>query len=179
METMKTIANRQSCRAYSGEQLNDNELQTIVMAANAAPKGSRPGTNLEVRLTVIQNSELLSKIDHAAADLFKIPNFKPSYGAPTVIFVHVTIPEDKQDLTSYCNAACAAENMVLAATDLGLGNVYLTSIIVALNRNKELCSELKVPEGFMPAAAIAVGKSGIPLAERELTLSNIVTEYIK
>jgi FMN reductase (NADPH) len=85
METMKAIINRQSCRAYTGEQLTESELQTILKAANAAPVAF--GYYDEVKLTVIQNPALLAKIDAAGATFFGNPNLKVRYNAPTLILV--------------------------------------------------------------------------------------------
>lgn len=189
MELMKAIANRQSCRLYTEEQIIESELQTILQAANAAPVAF--GYYNEVKLTVIQNSELLAKIDAAGSALFGNPNIKIRYNAPTLILVSTKIrasvppvfssssagSEDEPMSFQYCNAACIIENMVLAATDLGLGNVYLMGVPAVLAANPELCAELKIPEGFMPASALAIGRAAKPLNERELTLSKIATEY--
>ncbi|MCB2311914.1 MerR family DNA-binding transcriptional regulator [Clostridium tagluense] len=76
---------------------------------------------------------------------------------------------DKEGLLPF-NAACIMENMALAATDLGLGNVYIFGGALAIAKNPELCAELKIPEGYIPVSALPVGKATKPLKERELTL---------
>jgi len=186
MQTMEAIANRQSCRAYTGEQLTENELQTVLQAANAAPVAF--GYYDELKLTVIQNPELLAKIDAAGTAFFQNPNIKVRYNAPTLIVISFKIlgkipdflatSENKQAPTpdQYCNAACIAENIAIAATGLGLGNVYLGGAPVALAANPQLCTELKIPDGFIPAAAIALGEAAMPLKERELTVTKIATD---
>ena len=190
MELMKAIAKRQSCRAYTGEQITESELQTILQAANAAPVAHSKYSN--VKLTVIQNSNMLEKIDAVGAEVYKKPNMKIRFGAPTLILVSVKIisdrpeflknsgiSEEEMNLGAYCDAACIMENMALAATDLGLGNVYLFGAALAIAKNPELCAELKIPAGYIPVSALPVGKAVKPLKERELTLSKIATEYIK
>lgn len=132
----------------------------------------------EVKLTVIQSPQLLNRFDTAAATFFGNPDQHPLYGAPTVILVSAKKLEPLPNL-SYCNAACIVENMALAATDLGLGNVYIYGAIAALANNPELCAELKVPEGFFPVSAIAIGKAAVPLQAKELTDTNIVTDYLR
>ena len=62
------------------------------------------------------------------------PNFNPIYGAP----VAVVISTDKADNPNTAgmaraNAACAGENILLAATELGLGSCYLESPTLAFN----------------------------------------------
>ncbi len=177
METLKAVANRQSCRKYTGEQITANELQIIIKAANAAPVGMKKYE--EVKLTVIQNSQLLNKLDAAGAALFREPDQHPLYGAPTVILVSAKIQQGLPNSISYCNAACIVENMALAATDLGLGNVYLYGVVAAMEKNSELCAELKVPKEFFPASAIAIGKAAEPFQERVLTDNNIATDYLR
>jgi len=176
MEAMKAIANRQSCRTYTGEQLTQKELQTILEAANASPVGMAKFD--EVKLTVIQNKEFLGRLDKVGADFMGNPDLRPTYGAPTIILVSAIKPSDPQNPSSYCNAACIVENMAIAASDLGLGSVYLLGVIAALRTNAELCADLKVPEEFIPVSAIALGRSKEPLIERSLTTSKIVTEYL-
>ncbi len=55
------------------------------------------------------------------------------------------------------NASVIAENMLLTATSLGLGSVYLMAVPMTAQYNAELCKEIKVPEGFVPCAMVAVG----------------------
>ena len=107
METMKAIASRQSCSTYTGEQITDDELQTILKAANAAPIGM--GKFEEVKLTVIQNKDLLNKFDSTGAKFFGNPESHPLYGAPTVILVSAINPGNAHTFVSYCNAACIVE----------------------------------------------------------------------
>ncbi len=75
METMKTMEIRQSCRAYTPEQICEADLEVILQAANAAPVGM--GRYEDVHLTVIQNNELLDEIDSVAAEFFGDPAKHP------------------------------------------------------------------------------------------------------
>jgi nitroreductase len=100
------------------------------------------------------------------------------FGRKPDFLASLAITEHKQDPVSYCNAACIIENMALAATDLGLGNVILGGVPATVAANSDLSTDLKIPAGFMPALAIAIGKAAEPLNERELTLSKIVTDIL-
>lgn len=177
MELKKAIATRQSCRSYTGEQITDDQLKMILEAANASPISM--GKYEEVHLTVIQNKDLLAKLDNVGAKYFKNPEMRPTYGAPTVILVSGIIPKNQKNPTSYCNAGCIIENMALTATDLGIGHVYILGTAIALGFEPELCIECKIPEGFTPISALALGKTTMVFTEREMTMSNIATEYIK
>ena len=169
MEVMDAMSRRRSCRAYLPQQILNEKRDEILKAANAAPVGM--GEYQNVRLSVIQSAALLEKLDRCGAAFLGDPSLRPTYGAPTVILVSVS-RDSKQD-AAYCNAACIVENMHLAATDLGLGSVYLLGCIRALQR------ELKIPEAFFPASALAVGYCAETGHMRALTTDKIKTDYLR
>lgn len=177
METMKTIAMRQSCREYTGEQLTEAELNTVLEAANASPVGM--GKFEDMMLTVVQKKDLLEKLDKAGAKFYGNPDMHPLYGAPTVIIASARDTGIDRRMVGFCNAACMIENMALAATDLGLGSVYLMGSIMALGADAELKKDMKIPADFIPASAIALGATAQPLKERDLTVTKITVDRIK
>lgn len=177
METMKTIAMRQSCREYTGEQLTEAELSTVLEAANASPVGM--GKFEDMMLTVVQKKDLLEKLDQAGAKFYGNPDMHPLYGAPTVIIASARDTGSDRRMVGFCNAACIVENMALAATDLGLGSVYLMGSIMALGADADLKKDMKIPVDFIPASAIALGATAQPLKERDLTVTKITVDYLK
>jgi nitroreductase len=171
METMKTIFTRQSVRSYQKKQITQQQLETLLKAAVASPIAM--GRFNEMHLTVIQNADKLNEITLQARKVSG-PDADPLYGAPTVILVSCKSGRS----TIAANAACVVENMALAATDMGLGSVYLWGFIEGMLQNSELVKSLKLPEGFVPASAIAVGYCDLRLTEREISLDKISTNYI-
>lgn len=166
MEMMKVIAMRKSTRSYKSEQISDESLNNIINAGCAAPVGN--GAYDAVHLTVIQNSNLLNRIAKTAANMFRTPNSNPLYGAPTLIIVSC-IPNEQFPNVEIANAACIIENMTLAATDAGIGSVYILGALYAFNADKELLKELDLPEGFIPISGITLGYPTEPLSqEKEL-----------
>lgn len=157
---------RKSTRSYKSEQISDEALNTIINAGCAAPVGH--GAYNRVHLTVVQNSEILDRITKTFATLNGNPNANPLYGAPTLIIISGK-PHEKFPHAELANAACIIENMSLAATDLGIGSVYLWGILYAFNADKELKKALNLPDDFVPASCIALGYPTEPLnTEREL-----------
>ena len=137
-EVLRTILHRRSVRRFAPEQIEEGSLQQILQAGLYAPSaGGRQG----VLFVVSQNREVnvrLGKIKRAnsnprtaTAEHF-VSREQPSiaddpkivdafYGAPTVI----TLFAPKNFLFGPEDCAAAAENMLLAATDLGLGSLYV------------------------------------------------------
>lgn len=175
MELMNVIKNRQSCRAFTNETVSESELKQIIQAGNAAPVGN--GDYAGVQLTVIQDKNLLVKLEINAHNAMPGIPEHPLYGLSTVICISCK-KEDNTNI-AWANASCIAENMLLAATDLGLGSIYLLAIPAIAQFNSELCKELKIQDGFEPYVMVGIGKSQNGFEERELTTDRIHTEYIQ
>lgn len=176
MELMKVIAMRKSTRSYKPEQISDESLNTILKAGCAAPVGM--GAYNSMHMTVVQNSDLLEKFTNEARKTFGNPNMNPFYGAPTLVIVSGK-QNEKAPAVEVANAACIVENMALAATDFGLGSVYLLGFLFAISTNANLLKELNLPQGFVPAAALAIGYPTDPLTKEKELNQTIEVNVIK
>ncbi|TEB15424.1 nitroreductase A [Pelotomaculum sp. FP] len=176
MEALQAIAKRKSTRSYTTEQISDRQLETLLFAADAAPKAG--GAEGCVHISVIQNKELLRKLIQAAATAFcQGEGYTPFYGAPTLLVI------SGNNETPYggagANVACAGENVLIAATALGLGSVYLTGFLAAFSVAPELIKEVGVPEGFTPLAGVIVGNTAEKeFMEKEFKVGRYVN-YVK
>lgn len=171
MNTLDTLFSRKSIKSYTGEQITKEELDIILKAANASPVGM--GRYEDVHLTVIQNPELLSKIDAAGAAMFNKPDLHPLYNAPTLVLVSSKAPTEMMKNVAYSNAAIIVHNMVLAAMELNVGACYIWGAVRALSMNSELVAELNLPEGFIPCCAVSLGRSNETYAMREIPTDRI------
>lgn len=138
MEFTKVLQLRRSTRSYCSEQLSEEQLSAILAAAQSAPVGM--GRFDRLKLVVVQDPELLEALNADYAASIDNEDAYPTYGAPTVIFV--LEDRDDPDLLSGANAACIVEHMALAATDLGLGSVYLLGICRELQNKAHAASLL-------------------------------------
>ncbi|HHV12190.1 MAG TPA: nitroreductase [Clostridiales bacterium] len=173
MEMMETILKRQSVRAFTEEQIKESELETILRAGYASPIG---GAKFEsMHFTVIQNADFLKRFRVSAAEFVQKPDANPLYGAPTFIVVS----SNAVNPVAYANAGCVIENMCLAATELGLGSVYIYGCIAALNADQDLLKELGLPEGFTPVSGVILGYPAAPVQEREVPFGRIATKRFK
>ena len=173
METMKTILKRQSVRAFTEEQIKEDELRTVLQAGYAAPIGGAKFDSMH--FTVIKNADFLKRFRKSAADFIQKPEANPLYGAPTFLVVS----SNAVNPVAYANAGCVIENMSLAAAELGLGSVYIFGCIAALNADQDILKELELPEGFTPVSGIILGYPAAPVQDREIPFGRITTNYIK
>lgn len=156
METMECILRRKSCRKFKDEMLTGAEKEVLLKAANAAPIGM--GRYEDVHISVIEDKNILEEWREKGAKLFGNPKMNPMYGAPCVFVVSTRkLNEDRKE-SQYMNAACVIENMLLAATDMNLGSVYLLGVIAAVKQDEAFCRKLGVDDGFEITAAVAIGK---------------------
>jgi FMN reductase [NAD(P)H] len=158
MDTLDAIAKRKSVRSYKKEQVSDKDLDAIIEAGKSGPGGGA------YHISVIQKPELLQKINDMTKkamlngnDFSKsrasLPGYEPLYGAPTMLILSAADPN------GIANTSCSAENMLVAATALGLGSCYLMSPKAAFSgeNGAELNKECAIPEGYSFHCAVIVG----------------------
>ena len=174
METMKAIANRKSTRAFNPEKgIAKADLDAILAAGCAAPVGA--GDYSSLHLTIIQSKEMLDKINKAVQAAFKMDR-DVLYGAPVLVLVSSSEP--KFPNIQYANVGCVMENMLLAATDRGVDNIYLWGAANAVAQMPELQKELGIPEGFTPISGAALGYAAeSSSAEKELGIT-LAANYV-
>lgn len=137
---IENIKNRRSIRRFKPEQITAEELNSILEAGLYAPSaGGRQGVLFVVSQDKDTN-ERLGRIKKAhfhgrmSTDTVYISKQQPSiaddgtivnafYDAPTVITLFVP----KNFLYAESDACVAAENMLLAASSLGIGSCYIGS----------------------------------------------------
>ena len=166
MTTMDAILTRQSCRGFEDRQITEEQLEQLLVAANAAPVGRAMFEN--VALSVLQDKELFAGIEAAMKKMAPdYPNPHPLYNAPTGILV--CVPGEPVADVNWMNAACVMENILLAATDMGLGSTFIMGAVAAMRQNPDICAAAKVPEGFVPVCMAIVGYSAAEVTRREAT----------
>ncbi len=191
---------RSSCRKYTDEPVSEEKIRKIILAANAAPVGSR--RYADIHLTVVRDRRVLDALGEAAKERFRdrkiaekiIGEVKapegpktgeakkkndPFYHAPVVIF----ISHRKQDLQpgiEWANAAAVAYAMHLEAVSLGLGSVFIWGALEAARYLPEFdrTDLLKLPEDFQPLMGLAIGHCAEPAKPRELTDQKIEVNEI-
>ena len=135
------IHQRRSVRAYRPEQISEDELQAILEAGRAAPSG---GNSRTTHLLVLQNAAVLQKLrDLVEAEFAQMEDAESLYKsirnsiaaskkggyefffrAPTLIVAANRIGYGN----AMADSACVLENMMLAATALGVGSCWINQL---------------------------------------------------
>ncbi len=174
MKTLEAIAKRKSTRNYTSEQIPEEALEVILKAGSAAPVAMAKYDSLHI--TVVQNPELLSKINNATADVIeKLLGVRKNtdFGAKTLLLVSST--EVHRPGTDHANAGIVMENMVLAATALGIDSVILGGAPGAVAADPELMKALGIPEGFRPLLGcfLGYGAEDTPVKEHSISVNRV------
>lgn len=144
MSFLEIAKNRRSLRGYLDTQVEDEKLNKILQAAQAAPTA----VNFQpVRLITVKSKDGLDKISKAAN----------IYSAPLAIIV--CADKDKAWVRPFDNmqstdidASIVTDHMMLEATDLGLGSVWICYFNPDVIRE-----EFDIPDNLVPINILAIG----------------------
>ena len=173
MNTLDAIKARHSSRGFTDRQISDADLEAILFAGGQAAVGGADFKSL--KLYAVQDPALLKDIDEASAR--RRPGSHPLYGAPTLVVL-----ASKASILPYIeftNAGCVIENMMLAATDLGIDNIYLWMSMYGINESPELKERLGFPEGFTCVGTMALGYETKEFPKLKAEEQRIEVTYIK
>lgn len=144
MDFLNIAKSRYSVRSYTNKKVEKEKLDKILEAAHIAPTAA----NLQpVRLLVVQEESGLAKIGKAAN----------IYNAPLAVIVcsdHSKAwkrPFDGKQ-TIDIDASIVTDHMMLEATELGLGTVW-----VCYFKPDIIKSEFDLPEGLEPINILVIG----------------------
>jgi nitroreductase len=139
------ILNRRSIRKYTTENVHDSLITTLLKAAMAAPSASN---RTPWHFIVIQDRKPLDSLADAH------PYGKMLYEAPLCIAICGDTSVSERYWVQDCSAA--TENLLLAATGLNLGGVWL-GVYPRQERVTQVRSILQLPPHIIPLNLIALG----------------------
>ena len=151
-KVINTILARRSIRKYTNKLVSEKDSTTMLEAAMAAPSGS----NLKPwHFIVVTDRQMLDNLATAH------PYGKMIFEAPLCIAV-CGDPTISADLwVQDCSAA--TENLLLMATALGLGAVWV-GVYPSVERINAIKKTLSIPETIVPLNLISIGH---PSEEKE------------
>ena len=180
-EVLEAIKNRRSIRSYKPDSIPKDIINSIIEAGNQAPSRGRMEDGIiqfqPWRFVVVEDPEFRLKLIQTTAPIWKqmIEGMKESqpemyeetmtnyesmdepkdviyYGAPVIIFVI-----GPTDYAVSCALAC--ENIMIAATSLGLGSCYV-GFGSMVTSNPNVIEALEIKEGERIYGPIVLGYPG-------------------
>jgi nitroreductase len=154
MNFLELAKKRYSVRSYTSQKVEDEKLDKILQAAHVAPTAA----NLQpIHLIAVQGKDGLEKIGKAAN----------IYGAPLAVIVCANHdkawvrPFDKKQTTDI-DASILTDHMMIEATELGLGSVWVCYFKPDIIRK-----EFNLPDKLEPVNILAIGYSNEEAADPE------------
>ncbi len=195
MEFQSVLENRRSVRAFRPDALSQEQIDRLLRAACLAPVGS--ALYRDVHITVVRDQEKLLKLCEAAWKRFssvevvreiageadtdpeagvRRPNL--FYGASVVFFLSHR-RQTLQPGIEWANVTAVAEQMHLAAVDMGLGSCFMWGALESMRMFPELdhTELLRLPADFEPLLGLAVGYAA-DAPKKERPQREIGVDYI-
>ncbi len=138
MEFFDLVKNRRSVRKYKDQTVDKEDILKILDAANWAPSAMnwQPWEFIVVSGELIKSmgdsfKAVVEKIMHESEETAfdeKFVDFAARYGGAPVVIVVLTRASEKPNVrkANLESTSAAMENLVLAATNLGLGTCWMT-----------------------------------------------------
>lgn len=164
MDTLEAIFSRRSIRDFTSEQISDDELNTLIQAAAAAPSGS----NAQKRIFVaVRDPRRIAALRALSPGII---------GLPAAVIVICLDQRDgprggtaAPDPALLISLGTALQNLLLAAHAAGLGACPVVSF-----HQKGLGIFLALPEGITPSLLVVLGRPhSIPSAPARKPLHDI------
>ena len=181
-EILKTIKSRRSVRAYTEQQISQEDLSTILEAATYAPSGMGLQT---WHFTAIQNGAVLEELNEKIKGAFAKsddPRLQERghsrtyccyYHAPALVIVS----NEPTQWWAGMDCACAIENMFLAAQSLGIGSCWINQLGTTCDdpEVREFITSLGVPENHKVYGCVALGYADpkIPMKEKKVKAGTV------
>jgi len=164
----EAIETRRSVRAFTNEEVSEEEVQKLIDAARRAPSA---GDIQSWEFVIVRDAKIKHKLSAAALNQTFIKE------APVVIVVCADEARSSWGYGSrgaslYClqDTAAAIQNMLLAACALGLGTCWVGAF-----HEDEVAKVVNVPIGVRPVAIIPVGHPAEkPRARLKRSINEIV-----
>jgi len=140
---------------YKDRDINDETLRRLVDVARRAPFGGPCKIECQLwEFIIVRNSDIKKALAHGSEERLFIAR------APVVIACCADITKDPKYRDYDITIALAAENLMLAATAMGLGTCYVTCYgnhVAHENERKLLRDILKLPDHIRLVCLIALG----------------------
>lgn len=178
--TLRLLLERSSCRSFRDQMIPEEALQLVLDAGNHAPTG---GNLQPYSIIKVENRDTKKKlaelnedqvfIETAPVDLiFCIDWHRIQRWAELEVAPFTATKSFRHFWISFQDTIIAAQNICTAADAVGLGSVYVGTIIDRLREHREL---LRLPDGVFPVVLLSLGYPKVrPGIKKKLGVKAIV-----
>ena len=170
-EIIQSLFRRKSVRAYTEEEIPEEEVRIILRAAAEAPTAGNQQLYTILRITDPEKKRRLSVscdnqpfIAQAGLVLIFCADCLKWYSAFREADCNPRLPDAGDLMLAVCDACIAAQNAVTAAQALGIGSCYIGDIMENIETQREI---LSLPRYVFPAAMVVFGYPTAQQQERE------------
>ena len=160
-ETLTTLENRRSCRAFKPDMISEAELNAILNAGTYAPTGMGKQSPIIIAVT---DQDLRDEI---AACNAKIggwdAGFDPFYGAPVILIVLA----DKTIPTHVYDGSLVMGNLMNAAQSIGVASIWIHRAKEEFDSDfgKSILKRLGIDDKYEGIGHCALGYAAEPAKE--------------
>ena len=167
-ETLRSIRERRSCRAYKSDPVSEENLAAVVDAGLWAPTGMN---KQDRHFTVIRDKAMLDRMNKLARTKLPEPALSRLVGRNNGnpdISIHYFAPALIILSGGEASCAIAAENICVAAQSLGISSCMLGMVTMLFENDNTLAADLKIPGDKIPRLGVALGYASreMPAPER-------------
>jgi nitroreductase len=167
-DLLKNIYSRRSVRDYLPDDVPDDIIRELIRAGTYAPTAAN---KQPWRFVVIKNRELIKKLSNKAKELWmeqadkatnpelkglakmvSRPGFDIFFESPLLIMIF----SHPDAFSPEIDCALAAENMMLAASSLGIGSCWI-GLAAPLGQVQSIMDDLSVPPAFKLVGSLIFG----------------------
>nr|MBN2277471.1 nitroreductase family protein [candidate division Zixibacteria bacterium] len=179
-ETMRLLCERSSCRAFEDRPIDDKVMNQILEAGIHAPTG---GNLQPYSIIKIDRPETRAKLASLCGDqpwiasassnlLFCIDLHRLNRWAELEMAPFTAAEQFRQFWISFQDVIITAQNIVTAADAMGLGSVYIGTVLECFRDLKKIC---RLPEMVFPVVLLCLGYPKVrPQRARKLGIDMIV-----
>ncbi len=183
-DTIRLLMERSSCRSYTDQNIPPDTMKLILEAGVHAATG---GNLQPYSIIKIENKETNRKLEklcgeqpwvgNAAANLLFCIDWRRSKRWAELEDAPYTATQSFRHFwISFQDTIIAAQNICTAADALGLGSVYIGTVIDRLGEVRDLC---ELPEGVFPAVLLCLGyPTRRPAPKKKLGVAAVVHDEV-
>ncbi len=183
-ETVRLLMERSSCRSYTDQKISPEVMRLVLEAGIHSPTG---GNLQPYSIIKIENKEANKKLEslcgeqpwvgNAAANLLFCIDWRRSQRWAELECAPYTATDSFRHFwISFQDTIIAAQNICTAADALGLGSVYIGTVVDRLKEVRDLC---ELPKGVFPVVLLCLGyPTRRPAPKKKLGVSAVVHDEV-